>query len=440
MNDTIFAPATAAGRGAIAVLRVSGPQAGDALAKMIAGSLPAPRVAGLRRICGGDGEALDEGLVLWMPAPASFTGEDCAELHLHGGPAIVSAVAGRLVELGVRLAQAGEFTRRAFEGGRLDLSQAEAIADLVDAETSAQRRQALAQLHGALSNRYEAWRETLLDALALLEAAIDFPEEEIPGGVLDQAADLLSRVSCEIAAAVDETQGERVREGFRIAIVGAPNVGKSSLLNALAGREAAIVTNVAGTTRDVVEVALVIEGQLTVLADTAGLRETMDSIEVEGVRRARAWAGSADLRIGVADRTRPGTLAAAGAELRENDILVWNKSDLSSVSVTVGGPWEMVATVANSLGVAALQEALAARLRVMPGRSFPAVTRERHRGLLKEAQSHLSRAFSQKAWGQRPELIGEDVRLCIRCLEQVVGRCNPDAVLDRVFGSFCIGK
>ena len=375
-----------------------------------------------------------------MPGPQSFTGEDCAELHLHGGSAVMAAVVERLTGLGLRSAEPGEFTRRAFEHGRMDLAQAEAIADLVDAETAGQRRQALAQFDGALSRRYEVWTAALLDVLALFEAAIDFPDEDVPETVSADAYAKLRRLLVEIEAAVADTQGERIREGFRIALIGAPNVGKSSLLNALAGREAAIVTDVPGTTRDVVEVPLVLASQLVVLADTAGLRQTSDIVEVEGVRRARLWAAQADLRIAVVDASRPGTWDAVRADLQPGDVVALNKSDLAASGALSDMDWAgvLVSSQATVQGVATLQDVLADAVSARSSGSFPAATRARHRGLLQEAETHLGRALEGAS--VHAELVGEDLRLALRSLERITGRSDPEAVLDRVFASFCIGK
>ncbi|PHY13655.1 tRNA uridine-5-carboxymethylaminomethyl(34) synthesis GTPase MnmE, partial [Caulobacter sp. B11] len=294
MNETIYAPATGAGRAAVAVIRVSGPGSRQAVLAL-AGRVPRPRQAVLRRLRHG-GADLDEALVLWFEAPASYTGEDSAEFHVHGGRAVVAAVLEALAAQGLRMAEPGEFTRRAFENGKLDLAQAEGVADLIDAETDAQRRQALGQLGGALGQRYDRWRDLLIHALAMLEAAVDFPDEELPEDVAERARPGLRALLSEIDEALaDAVRGRKVREGYRIALVGAPNAGKSTLLNGLAERDAAIVTATPGTTRDIIEVPLVLGGYKVLVADTAGLRVTEDSIEAEGVRRARAWAAEADL-------------------------------------------------------------------------------------------------------------------------------------------------
>ena len=437
---TIFALATPAGRGAVAVMRISGPRAARTLTALCGRAPPAPRRAVVRKLRDKGGVLIDEALVLWMPAPASFTGEDSVELHLHGGRAVVAAAYDFLVESGLRPAEAGEFTRRAFENDRLDLSQAEAIADLVEAESGAQRRQALAQLGGALSRRYDAWRESLLDALALLEAEIDFPDEELPDAVGQKARPLLAGAMAELQDEVSNLRGERVREGYRVAIVGAPNVGKSSVLNALSGRDAAIVTALAGTTRDIVEVPISLAGQTLVVADTAGLRSTEELVEAEGVRRAVAWSASADLRIGVVDRSRPETLQDVRAMMRDGDILVLNKSDLLGDSRPFDRPdVRTVCTIASTKDVAELSGAITSWLDERAGeREFPAVTRGRHRGLLQEALDHLERAMTDMSVGV--ELAAENVRLAVRALERVTGRSDPEAVLDRVFSSFCVGK
>lgn len=442
MTDTIFAPATAPGRAALAVVRLSGPSTGKAVAAL-AGALPAPRRASLRTLRDEGGAVIDEALILWFPAPASYTGEDCAELHLHGGLAVVEAAVEALAELGLRLAEPGEFTRRAFQNGRLDLAQAEAVADLVDAETTAQARQALDQLGGGLSRRYDAWRELLIESLAVLEAAVDFPDEDLPEDVAARARPHLRELLGDLQAALgDADRGRRVREGFRIALIGAPNAGKSSLLNALAGRDAAIVTATPGTTRDVIEVPLVVAGYKVLLADTAGVRDTAEAIEAEGVRRARAWAEEADLRLWVVDASESGGhWREASGLARPEDLLVFSKSDLArgaDALAASGGDLEALSlSVMSEADMAALRAWLEARVvSALSGAEFPAATRLRHAESLTEAADRVARALDQV----EPELAAEDVRLAARALERISGRVDPEAVLDRVFSSFCIGK
>jgi tRNA modification GTPase len=428
-GDTIFALATAAGRAAVAVVRLSGPGVREAVAAL-SGGLPAPRRASVRRL-----RDIDQALVLWFPAPASYTGEDCAELHLHGGTAVVERALTALADFGLRPAEPGEFTRRAFENGKLDLAQAEAVADLVDAQTGAQADQALAQLGGALSLRHETWRAGLIEALAMLEANVDFPDEELPADLANRAAPPLQALRADIAAAVDQGErGQAVRDGYRIALIGAPNAGKSSLLNALAGRDAAIVTATPGTTRDVVEVPMELAGYRILLADTAGLRDTADEIEAEGVRRARAWAESAHLRLWVVDSSAEETGETTGL-LKANDLRVLNKVDLPRRSDPEGFP----ISLRTGAGVDALKRALEEIVvMALSGHDFPAVTRLRHAQLLAEADEHLTRALSELS--RSSELAAEDVRLAARALGRVTGRIDPEDVLDQVFSKFCIGK
>lgn len=433
MSDTIYAAATAPGRAAVAVVRISGAQAGPVLARL-AGRLPRPRIASLRRLKGAEGTLLDEALVLWLPGPASYTGEDSAELHLHGGPAVVEGVLEALAGLGLRLAEAGEFTRRAFEHGRLDLAQAEGVGDLIEAETEAQRRQALDQLGGRLSGAQARWREALVEALAVLEAAVDFPDEEVPADVAARAAPVLLGLIAELKAATEAAErGARVREGYRIALMGRPNAGKSTLLNALARREAAIVTATAGTTRDIIEVPMVLAGYKVILADTAGLRDTEDEIEAEGVRRARAWGAGADLRLWLLDgREDDSDQPPAGAG--PDDLILATKRDLGEPATRIGTPF----TVRSPNDLAWLEAALAERVAAdLGGAEPPAATRLRHRELLAEATARLERALAET---EQPELAAEDVRLAARALDRITGRIGAEDVLDRVFSSFCIGK
>jgi tRNA modification GTPase len=443
MRDTIFALATAPGRAAVAVIRISGPGAGAAL-RALTGRIPRPRRAATRRLRSADGEAIDQALTLWMPGPESYTGEDVAELQVHGGPAVVAGVTRALLALGLRLAGPGEFTRRAFEAGRLDLDQAEGVADLIDAETDAQARQALAQLGGALGRRYEGWRETLTHALAYVEAAVDFPDEDVPADVAARALPLVASLTADLEAALaDAGRGERVRDGYRVALIGAPNAGKSALFNALLARDAAIVTATAGTTRDVIEAPMVLEGYKVILADMAGLRASNDAIESEGVRRARAWAEAAALRIWVVDSAAcDGAWREAADLARPGDLLALNKSDLPAGAdrnaVTSGG-LDRIEVAATSGEVGVLRAALAARVIAdLSGADFPAVTRARHEALLTEALARLRQVGA--ATLEAPELAAEDLRLAARAMERITGRIGAEDVLDVVFAAFCIGK
>jgi len=445
MTQTIFAPATAAGRAAVAVVRVSGPAARATLIRL-AGKAPAARQAALRSLRAADGAAIDDALVLWFPAPNSYTGEDACEFQVHGGPAVVDALCQALADAGLRLAEPGEFTRRAFENGKLDLAQAEGVADLVAAETEAQRRQALEQLGGRLSEVQARWREALIQALAMLEAAVDFPDEELPADVAARAAPVIGDLLREITAAADDAErGERVREGFRIALVGAPNAGKSTLLNALIGRDAAIVHDAPGTTRDIIEAHLVLGGYKVVLADTAGLRDTPEAVESEGVRRARAWASEADLRLWLVDGASA-ELPDLPDEVGPGDLCLITKRDLPTGPA---GTW--AAAAARRIGLAAAEVTARgpsdmAWLRAMleervvsalAGAAPLAATRLRHRELLLDASGRLHSALAQ---AEHLELAAEDVRLAVRALDRITGRIDPEAVLGRIFATFCIGK
>ncbi len=445
MTDTIFAPATAAGRAAVAVVRLSGPGVGGAV-RAIAGTLPKARHAALRSLKDAEGGLLDQALVLWFPGPHSYTGEDAAEFHIHGGAAVLSSLLETLAGQGLRLAEPGEFTRRAFENGKLDLAQAEGVADLIDAETKAQARQALDQVGGALGQAHGRWRDALVEALAMFEAAVDFPDEEVPADVAARARPVLSALIAELDHAIAQVKrGEQVREGFRIALVGAPNAGKSTILNALARREAAIVTATPGTTRDVIEVPMRFAGYKALLADTAGLRDTADAIEAEGVRRARAWSGQADMRIWVVDGAGSGH-GLPPAELHAHDLCVVNKADLPPGDETGRAVLEAHAlgiellrlSAHNPADIAALETALEHRVvEALAGAETPTATRLRHRELLTEAAERLRRALELT---DSLELAAEDVRLAGRALDRITGRIDPEDVLDRVFSSFCIGK
>ncbi|MCP5368826.1 MAG: tRNA uridine-5-carboxymethylaminomethyl(34) synthesis GTPase MnmE [Hyphomicrobiales bacterium] len=444
-EDTIFAPASGAPPSGVAVVRLSGPGAGEALAALASCGVPEPRRATLAEIRDGlGGPVLDRGLVLWFPGPRSFTGEDVAELHLHGGRAVVAAVLTALGRRpGLRLAEPGEFSRRAFLAGKLDLTAVEGLADLVAAETEAQRRQALRQMEGGLARLYDGWRDRLVRALAHLEASIDFADEEVPDGLAAAAREAAAALAQEIAGHLaDGHRGERLRTGFRMAILGPPNAGKSSLLNRLARRDAAIVSERAGTTRDVIEVHLDLGGYPVVAVDTAGLREAADEIEREGVTRARAQAAGADLRLVVLDGADLPALDPAALDLVDGTALVLvNKADLltdpATVPASVAGRPVFAVSARTGAGLDGLLAALEGEVRDRFGGAGDAVlTRARHREALEGAVDHLDRA----AAGTAPELLAEDLRLAARALGRITGRVDVEDLLDVIFRDFCIGK
>lgn len=444
---TVFALASGTGRAGVAVVRVSGPAARSALEALTGGPAPAPRRTALRTLRDpATGERLDQGLVILFEAPESFTGETVAEFHVHGGPAVVEGVLAALSGLSsLAPAAPGDFSRRAFENGKLDLTQAEAIADLVEAETEGQRRQALRQMDGALSALYEGWRQRLIALMARLEAEIDFPDEaDVPRDVAFGLKASVGALRREIRAHLDDHgRGERVREGYRVVILGPPNAGKSSLLNRLAGREAAIVSDIAGTTRDIVEARLVLGGYPVWIADTAGLREAGDRIEAEGVRRAVERAREADLRLVVIDPGDPGPPDLDMLK-GEEGILVVNKIDLpaSPWAERLTGSWPgpvVRIAAATGEGVAGLLEMVGAHVtRDLGAAEAPPLSRARHRHAVGEAIGALERA--EAAFGRGPELAGEDLRLAARALGRITGRVDVEDILDVVFSSFCIGK
>jgi tRNA modification GTPase len=493
--DTIFALSSGRPPVAIAVIRISGPRAGAAL-EALSGKIPSPRQASLARIRGTDNEIIDEALILWFPAPHSETGEDVAELQLHGGRAVIAAVLTALSRIeGLRPAEAGEFTRRAFENGKLDLTAVEGLADLVAAETQSQRRQAFRQMKGLLGNRSETWRQRLIQALALVEAAIDFSDEaDVPKNLLAPALAIARELEGEIASALqDGGRGERLRDGLVVAIAGPPNAGKSTLLNLLAKREAAIVSPYAGTTRDVIEVHLDLAGWPVTLLDTAGIRETDDPVELEGVRRARERAAGADLVLWVVDAGE----AADGPGLPDRTVLVeqslsapatwlvWNKIDLvqwlsdssernshsigsselnlrANKSLTnvvnkrltrkvdrkadINEPkhdsseLEFKLSAVTGEGFDRLLARLAQQAEAyLAGSEQALITRERHRHALEEVLAALKRAQGSEVAGHE-DLLAEELRIAARALGRLTGRVDVEDILDVIFRDFCIGK
>jgi tRNA modification GTPase len=429
--DTIYALASARGKAGIAVVRLSGSKAHEALGMMT--NVPQARQASLRRLM-WDGVLLDEALVLVFDHGASFTGEASVELHLHGGQAVVAAVMDALAKIdGLRLAEAGEFTRRALENGCLDLTQVEGLADLIDAETEAQRVQSLRVLSGAIGKKVEGWRRDLVRAGALLEATIDFADEDVPVDVMPEVTDLLAGLKADFAKEIEAAKiSERIREGFEVAIIGRPNIGKSTLLNAFAGRKAAITSEIAGTTRDVIEVRMDVDGLAVTFLDTAGLRDTDDKIEALGVDLAIERAAAADLRIFLTD----GVDVIPGVERQDGDLIVLGKADMvgerSTDVVRVSG--------LTGEGVAALLSAVS---QCLSKRASVAgtLTRTRHRNAITGAVFALEAALDELA---KPlvvvELAAEELRLATRALEMLLGRVDVEVLLGEIFASFCIGK
>ncbi|MCA0940269.1 tRNA uridine-5-carboxymethylaminomethyl(34) synthesis GTPase MnmE [Salipiger pacificus] len=426
--DTIFALASAVGKAGVSVVRVSGPSAWDACSRLC-GDVPAPRRTALRKLTDGAGQVLDEALVLTFEDGKSFTGEQVVEFHLHGSIAILRAVLRELAAMeGVRQAEPGEFTRRALEHDRLDLTQVEALADLIEAETESQRSQAMTIFAGALGEKVEIWREELIFAASLLEVTIDFADEEVPVDVSDDVRAALIKVKAQLErelAGVDAA--ERIRSGFEVAIIGRPNVGKSTLLNALAGREAAITSEHAGTTRDVIEVRMEIAGLPVTLLDTAGLREAADPVEKIGIQRARDRAELADLRVFLLE-------AAETLEVvpRKGDIVRRSKGDLSgdaqAISAATGQGIEgLISEIGGTLSERVQSSGLA--------------TRERHRIAFQEGADALTTALELLDFGpERYDIAAEEVRVAIRRLEALIGRVDVENLLDKIFSSFCLGK
>jgi tRNA modification GTPase len=446
-DDTIFALSSGRPPAAIAVVRMSGPRARFALETLV-GRVPEPRRAVLATVRDPEsGEVIDSALALWFPGPKSETGEDTAELQLHGGRAVIAGVLAALGRLeGFRLAEPGEFTRRAFENGRLDLTAVEGLADLIYAETEAQRRQAYRQLRGSLRERAETWRSRLIEALALVEARIDFSDQDVPEDLVRPALTIAQTLRDEIVTTLaDERRGERLRDGLTVAIAGPPNAGKSSLINRIARREAAIVTPLPGTTRDVIEVHLDLEGYPVTLLDTAGIRDTEDPVEQEGVRRARSRAAAADLVLWVVDASQ--SPRSEGGESTGDRARVWtvhNKIDLLDPGAQRSCPPEAAPdtyriSALTGTGLEGLIGALTRHVGEALGSGEDVlVTRQRHRKALRQTVDALDRALNDA--GGREDIVAEELRLAARALGRLTGRVDVEDILDVIFRDFCIGK
>jgi tRNA modification GTPase len=445
--DTIFALSSARGKAGVSVFRISGPLAAEAIRLLTGGDVPAPRTAVLRTLRDPQGDEVDRALVLWFRAPASFTGDDTAELHVHGSRAVIDALTQALsAQPGLRPAEPGEFTRRAFDNGKLDLTAAEGLADLIAAETVEQRRLALRHMQGGLRGLADKWRADLVRAGAHLEACIDFPDEEIPSGLLEGVAATVAALKADITSHLTTTRrGEIIRDGFTIAIIGAPNVGKSSLLNALARRDVAIVSATPGTTRDPVEVHLDLAGYAVTLIDTAGLRETDDAIEGEGIRRTRLRAEAADMRLVVATCLGDGLDSRVTQEIQEHDVLVLNKQDLAPgqaiPQLNIPAPvFSLSAHTGQGLDelIDWLTEQVVAR--TATPETIP-LTRARHRYALEAVTRNLDRFIGNLGEpGAGIDMLAEDLRMAARELGKLTGRIGVEDYLDVIFRDFCIGK
>jgi tRNA modification GTPase len=437
VEQTIFALASGAGKAGIAIFRISGPSAKIALSMLAPEKIIVPRRATRVRLTDPmSAELLDEALAIYFPEPSSFTGEDVVELHVHGGRAVVAGVTQALAGItDIRLAEAGEFTRRAFDTGKLELTSAEGLADLLTAETVAQRRQAQRQLQGELGRVYDNWRERLVKATALFEAEIDFSDEDLPPGLHERAAKQIADVRAEIFDHLDDKgRGQALRDGLYITIIGPPNAGKSCLLNRLSKQDVAIVSKKAGTTRDVIEVRMELGGYPIILADTAGLRDGRDEVEIEGIRRTKERAKQADLKLAVLDgECWPKKDGRTMELVDENTVVVVNKSDL--IMETETGYLQVSAEKGSGMDafLEVLEKEVAARCYLS---ASPALTRTRHRKALEDCCVHLARFPG----ALETELKAEDLRQAARALGQITGRVNVEDVLDVIFKEFCIGK
>jgi len=453
--DTIYALSSGKGRAGVSVIRLSGPKVGAAILKLTQKkTLPAPREAQLCWFVEPDtGVRLDRGLLLYFPGPKSFTGEDVAEFHIHGGRAVITGFLAALSKLsGLRSAQPGEFTRRAFDNGKMDLTAAEGLADLINAETEAQRRQALRLMDGRLADLYEGWRSEIISAMAYLEADIDFADEEIPSDVTEQVGPMVKALTHKIEQHIgDGFKGERIRDGLQVVILGEPNIGKSTLLNFLSKRDVAIVSDIAGTTRDILEVHLDINGFPVTIADTAGIRDSGDVIEIEGIRRAEERAKSADIKIILVSAVDwPEIPERLRGQIDKNTIILLNKSDQAR-ELQNSGPEEALLnqsfpnitilpiSAKYEKGLGEFLEKLSAEVeKRMELTDTPNLTRIRHREALSDSVEHLHR-FADSPH-KEVALLAEDLRMAARSLGSIMGRVDVEEVLGAIFSEFCVGK
>ena len=442
---TIYALSTGPGVSGIAVVRVSGKEAAEVVKQLTGDDLPVPRVAVLKKLKNSNtNEMIDEGIVLWFPGPNSYTGEDLAEFHVHGSRAVVSALHSSISGIkNCRLAEPGEFTKLAFQNGKINLLKAEGIADLVSAETEIQRKQAVEIMSGKSSDKFTSWRAKLLKILAHVEAKIDFPDEDLPKDILDQIQKTSNQVSKEIEKVLDDQKvGERIREGFKIAIVGPTNAGKSSLLNYLSKRDVAIVSEIAGTTRDVIETHLNLDGYPVVVSDTAGIRESKNEIEKKGIKLALNRAEDADLKLIIVDAKSVDFTSVLKELIDENAILVVNKSDLivGNINNELKKHDHILVSIKNNLNLNKLILKIKKKLEnkfISYGDIL--ITRERHRQHLEQCISHLKN-FKNKNGSEDYDKAAEDLRLATRHLGMIVGKVDVEEILGSIFNDFCIGK
>ena len=442
---TIYALSSGPGIAGIAVVRVSGKDTSKVIKLITGKDLPAPRVATLRKMNNiNTNELIDEGLIIWFPGPQSYTGEDLVEFHVHGSRAVVTALHASISEIeNCRLAEPGEFTKRAFQNEKINLIKAESIADLVSAETEIQRKQALAIMNGKSSDKFDSWREKLLKILSHIEAKIDFPDEDLPENIIFEIKKTSEQVSNEIKKILeDEKVGERIREGFKIAIVGPSNAGKSSLLNYLSKRDVAIVSEIAGTTRDVIETHLNLDGYPVVLSDTAGIRDSKDEIEKRGIKLALKRAEEADLRLLVIEPKNLDFTGFLKDLFDENSILVINKSDLlqKNLDEQIKKMEHVLISIIKNSNLDILIDKIKNKLKnKFISNEDILITRERHRQHLKQCVDHLKN-FSKKNKNDDFDKAAEDLRLATRHLGMIVGKVDVEEILGSIFNDFCIGK